>query len=93
MTFSLADICSTLFKNFNNSKIWQIIISNLFLVYLFHDPLEYVILRIFMNTYLLNSIFGCILYVLLRTLGVFVISIILGRLVIWLKKIFNKFLE
>ena len=93
MTYLFADICNRVFKNVTNSKIWKLIINNLFFVYLFHDPLEYIVLRVFMNSHLLSSAFGCILYVLLRTVGIFAISIILGEVVVYLKKCFSKILD
>ncbi len=93
MTYLFADICSRLFKNVAKTKIWQIIVRNLFSIYLFHDPLEYIVLRVFMTSNYMSSVFGCISYTLLRTLGVFIVSIILGELVRIMKRLIMSIIE
>lgn len=79
----LAEILSRVF----DIKRINIITRNLFYIYLFHDPLEYVILRIaFGKAQLLTTGFGCFLYVFMRTVGVFVISMALGEILGRIKK-------
>lgn len=87
MIYLLSDLCTRLFKNFVKTKVWKILTRNLFYIYLFHDPLEYIVLRIFMNNTYLNSALGCILYATSRTLGIIVISIILGELIRCIKNL------
>ncbi len=93
MTYLLSDICNRIFKNFTRTKCWKILISNLFFVYLFHDPLEYIVLRIFMTNGYMSSAIGCILYTVSRTIGVFIISIVLGQLVSIIKDLLIKIIE
>lgn len=90
LTYVIARLFSQLFKNFTTAKIWKIITRNLFNIYLFHDPLEYVILKIFMNNNYLISSFGCYMYVTLRIIGVIVVSILLGEFVRVTKNIYLK---
>lgn len=53
-TFAMAYLCDKNFKNVSNSKIWDLVTRNLFYVYIFHDPLNYLILRIFFSSDCLN---------------------------------------
>lgn len=85
-TYLAADICSRVFKNAEASRVWNIVIRNLFYVYLFHDPLEYIVLRIFFERNLLTSSRGCYLYMFCRTVFVFIISMLLGEGVRFIKK-------
>ncbi len=79
----LAEVLSRIF----DVKRINIITRNLFYIYLFHDPLEYVILHIaFGKAQLLTSGMGCCLYVFMRVVGVFVISMLLGETLEILKK-------
>lgn len=80
-TYLLADICSRTFKNAAKSKGWQFVVRNLFYVYLFHDPLEYVVLRLFMSMNWLSSAFGCYAYTFSRTVLIFMVSVLLGEMV------------
>lgn len=73
-----AEVCSILFRRAENGSIYRVVMGNLFAVYLFHDPLEYVILRIFMTTTYLASPAGCYLYLFLRIVGVILVSVLLG---------------
>ena len=66
MTYLLADICNRIFKNFSKTRIWKILIRNLFFVYIFHDPLEYIVLRIFMTNGYMSSAIGVICYTRLK---------------------------
>lgn len=52
-TYILSDILDRIFKNVQKNKIWEYLVKNIFYVYIFHDPLEYIVLRIFMKNNLL----------------------------------------
>lgn len=88
-------IClSILFSKYLNgiteTRVWKVVIRNLFYVYIFHDPLEYVILKIAFSCDMLSSGVGCYVYFGLRTLGVFFASILLGELIRRLRNIADK---
>lgn len=89
-TFLLADILSRIFRKVSNKKIWKIVIRNLFYVYLLHDPMEYIVLRLFMGYNLLSSTTGCYLYTFTRTVIIFIISVIGGEIIRVLKKNANR---
>ena len=91
-SFLLSDLCSRVFAGIGHNKLWQIIIRDLFYVYIFHDPLEYIMLRITMHYGLLFSAGGCIAYVIMRTVLVFALGIGLGELVRLGKKSVGIFL-
>ena len=91
MTYILADILDRVFCNIDSKRVWRIIIRNLFYVYLLHDPLEYIVLRIFNHYQLLTYSWGCILYTLARTIIIFVITIIIGELISKTKKVIWRF--
>ena len=76
-----------------NNPIWKLIIQNLFFVYLLHDPLEYLVLKIFMSFNLLTTSLGCYFYLFSRTILIFMICIVLGILIEKLKKIIIKLLN
>lgn len=79
LTFLLADMCSRAFANFSKTRVWKIIARNLFYVYLFHDPLEYIVLRIFFDRNMLETSLGCYAYVFCRTVLIFILSVLLGE--------------
>ena len=81
LTYLVSDICSRRFAKFTQKKLWKIIYRNLFNVYLFHDPLEYVVLRIFFEYNFLSSNVGCYLYTISRTFVIFMISIAFGEFI------------
>ena len=54
---------------------------NLFAVYLIHDPLEFVILKLFWHFGWMESVAGVYGYTFLRTVGVFALSVIAGELI------------
>lgn len=80
LTISLADICNRFLKKITVSKAFEVVVRNLFCVYLFHDPLEYVVLRLFFTTGLVNSLPGCLIYWFCRTVVVFTLCVLLGEL-------------
>lgn len=85
-TYLLANLCSKVFLRFTKSKIWKVLNQNLFNVYLFYDPLQYIVLKVFMDNYYLTSAFGCYIYTFFRIIGVFVISIFLGEIINFAKR-------
>lgn len=91
-TFLLADILSRIFKNITKTKGWKIVTRNLFYIYLFHDPLEYVVLRLFMGHNWLSSALGCYSYTFCRIVVIFFISLIGGELMTHIKKTAGKIL-
>lgn len=64
--------------------------KNSMYIYLFHDLLEYVMLKFSFQFNLLSSTLGTILYVFLRIIGVIVISILLGMAIEKINKIFKN---
>lgn len=80
-TYLLADICTRLFTSATGSLIWKVIVRNLFYVYIFHDPIEYIILKVSMEHRWLCSDIGCILYVMSRTVFAFGIGVLFGEIV------------
>ncbi len=93
LSYIVSDLLDRAFVNVSNNMIWKFIIRNLFYVYLFHDPMNYLILKLTFENGWLTSSFGCIAYIFLRTVGVFVVSLFLGELVGIIKKSFGKLLE
>lgn len=91
-TFLLADILSRALKNITKTNVWKIITRKLFYVYLFHDPLEYIALRLFIGRNWLTSSLGCYLYVFCRIVVIFIVSIIGGEIVRLFKKVIGKIL-
>lgn len=85
-TFLLADIFDRILPNIGKRNLWKLVIRNLFYIYLFHDPLNYIVLRIFMNKDLLTSATGCIMFMVCRTIVIFAVALALGELVSLLKK-------
>ncbi len=85
-----AEFCVLLFGRLENTGVYRVVMRNLFAVYLFHDPLEYVILRIFMTTTYLASAWGCYLYLFLRIIGVIVVSVLIGEILRVLSRFVKK---
>lgn len=81
-SIALANVLSPLFKylDINLHKGYRYFIDKLFIIYLFHDPLEYIVLRIFFNRNLLSSSFGCYAYLFMRTVGVILISLFISSI-------------
>lgn len=72
-----------------NTKAWNFIITNIFYVYLLHDPLNYIILRIFMSQNYLDSAIGCYMFTFFRTIVLFTVSLFGGAFVRFVKKKVN----
>lgn len=79
-SIALANVLSPLFKFFDENfhKAYRYFIEKLFIIYLFHDPLEYLVLRLFFNKNLISSSFGCYAYLFMRTFGVILISLFIS---------------
>lgn len=81
-SIAFANVLSPLFKyldvNFHNG--YQHFINKLFVIYLFHDPLEYLVLRFFFNRDLLSTSLGCYAYLFMRTIGVILISLLISNI-------------
>lgn len=86
LTYIFADFCDKIFTKAPKCRLWVITSRNLFYVYIFHDPLNYLILKLFMEKRILSSQIGCILYLFSRTLLLFIISILLGEAVRLMKR-------
>lgn len=90
LLFLAAGLCDVLFGAFTGTKTWKVIVRNLFNIYLFHDPLEYVVIRAFMDRGWLGSAAGCYLFYVLRSAGVIVICIIIGEVLRKMKSLFGR---
>ena len=55
-------------------------------IYLFHDPLEYAVLLISFTYGWLSSKLGCLAYMGMRTVGVIILSVVLGYIIDIMKK-------
>lgn len=81
LTLLIADICSRFLGKCTETGFWNFLTRNLFYIYIFHDPLEYIVLKYaFSNNWLLSSA-GCYIYTFSRTVAVFIISMLLGELI------------
>ncbi len=74
-SYMLALLLSRVFASFTETKLWKILIRDLFAVYLFHDPLEFATAALFVRCNLLGSAAGCYLYTFMRMLGVGILSV------------------
>lgn len=86
VSYLAADILDRRGFEFTHSKKWDYFIRDLFYVYIFHDPLNYLILRATFRLGILSSGVGCVLVVIARTAGVWVISSFMGDLISVLKR-------
>ena len=89
-TFYISDLLSKYIHNICSNKFNVILFGNLFYIYLFHDPLEYVVLKLFFVNGLSDLPFAIALYYICRILGVIVVSIALGEGINSLKAFFKK---
>lgn len=92
LTYIFASLCSRYLNKWTRTKLWKIVIRNLFFIYLFHDPLEYIVLRIFFAKNLLESSVGCYMFTFCRIFLIIVVSILLGEVVTFIKKNIGKLL-
>ena len=79
----LSLVCDIFLGGVYNSNLFQILNRNLFNIYLFHDPLDYIFLRLFFSNHLclLKYSGGVCLYYFSRIFGVIIISVLLGEFV------------
>ena len=75
------------FPGLMKSKLMRVLLRNSFYIYLFHDPLEYIVLRFAFHFNWLSFNFGYAIYVLFRTAGVVMASIVLGEFIEKFKRI------
>ena len=80
-TICIANALDCFMPNIESHPTFKIIMRNLFNVYLFHDPLNFVILKVSFKFGLLDIAYGPLIFVALRTLGVIIVSIVLGELI------------
>lgn len=69
------------FPGLMKSKLMRVLLRNSFYIYLFHDPLEYIVLRFAFHFNWLSYNSGYVTYVFLRTAGVVIASIVLGEFI------------
>ena len=84
--YFLSYLCSRWFAKLPSTGLWKLLIPNLFYIYLLHDPLEYVVLRLFLGTGSLTGTPMFLCYLLVRILGIFLLSLALGQAITWLKR-------
>lgn len=87
--YFMAEACSIIFRRLENTGFYKVLMRNLFAIYLFHNPLEFVILKIFMTSTLLATAWGCYLYLFLRIIGVMIVSVLIGEVVRFVMKGFS----
>lgn len=80
-TYLLAELCSRKLIKITRTRFWKLIMRNMFNIYLFHDPLNYIILKYAFRSDMLSNPVTSILYFILRTLGVVVVSIFIGEII------------
>ncbi len=94
LMFMIANMLSMAFSNISSSRVWRWVIGNLFCIYLFHDPYEYLLLKLFYGHGLMTSAIGCHVFLVLRVIGAFILGAIWGDIVHLiirtLKKLFEK---
>ena len=93
-SIALSVVLSPLFQLIKNkySMHYNNFIKRLFDIYLFHDPLEYIVIRIFLNKNLLSTSIGCYAYLFMRTIGIILLSIMIGNIIEYvLKRISSYF--
>ncbi len=81
LAFVGARCCTLLLPGLAATGLWRRLVAGSFAVYLFHDPLEYLVLRLFFTGDLLATAAGCCGYYLARLVGVVAVSLLLDRLV------------
>ena len=86
LSLLLALLCDRFLAGFTKTRIWSVLMRDLFAVYLFHDPLEYATAAFFVKTALMGSGFGCVLYTFMRMLGVGILAILIMELLRFIVK-------
>lgn len=93
--YLLSKLCLTWFPGFLHTTVGKVLNRNLFSIYLYHDPLEYVVLKVFFDGNYLTSGKACVLYYFCRLILVPVASVCIGEAVsmvirLWKKRSFVK---
>ncbi len=73
--YLLAALCARLLHRVESTRLHRTVMASLFWVYLVHDPLEHLLLHLFMQNRWLASGVGCWAYLLSRTVGAFAFSV------------------
>ncbi len=81
LTYLVSLVCGRLFRGFAATSLWKVLLRNSFSIYLFHDPLEYVVLKLTFRYDLLNTAAGCYFYCFARIVLVTAASVLIGELV------------
>jgi fucose 4-O-acetylase-like acetyltransferase len=89
---SIAGVSSTFFTKVKNVRLYKLLIKDSMYIYLFHDPLEYIVLYITFRYELLTYSIGCIAYVFCRIIGVIIVSIVIGEIINKIKAIMENIL-
>ncbi|MBR5501855.1 MAG: acyltransferase [Oscillospiraceae bacterium] len=76
----LGALCTRLFPKAGQTALFSALSRQTFCVYLLHDPLEHLLLRVCMQNRVLATAAGCWAYLLLRTVGVFALCVAAGEL-------------
>ena len=79
--YFVSELLSMIFYKLEETKGYKVFVRNLFNIYLFHDPLEYIILKMFMEHNWLNNTLGCYIYHFCRIVVVIIVSILLGEII------------
>lgn len=89
--YVVSELLSRFLKKYMSNMFYKIVVRNLFYIYLFHDPLEYIILKIFFNTTALYYPVYVFLYYFCRFVVVIIVSVLLGEFIRKIKcYVFNK---
>lgn len=88
--YLLAALCARMLHRVESTGLWRTVTDSLFWVYLVHDPVEHLLLHLFMQNRWLAFDAGCWVYLLARTAGAFAFSA--AAYVLWqkLRKILSK---
>lgn len=91
--YSVSVCILKLIPSLSDKRWYQLLLRNCFYIYIFHDPLEYVVLRITFEHSWLTSSAGCYAYLFCRTAGVVIVSVMLGEAVLLVKKSLTALLQ
>lgn len=81
LTILVADICAHIFHGFDSTKVFDILLRNCFYIYLIHDPINYIVLKIFFTYDFLKYKWGCIVYLLSRTILLICVCVLIGEII------------
>ena len=79
MTIALSYILCVLLGKYSGNMLYNVLMRNLFNIYLYHDPLNYIVLKVTFKFNIIESGLGCYIYMFSRTIGVMIGSIIIGE--------------